>query len=161
MGPYVAWSRRRSPVLAKGEGIMAELQQNAEESKNGWGTCWENWDEESWEEWWRSDRLDSIGWAVIFFWGALVLLAEGTGFAANFAGWYGWGVFFTGAGIIVLLEAVVRLLVPEYHRHMISCLIFGTILLSIGMGGLGGWFWALILIIIGSTVPQRALAHRS
>ena len=138
---------------------MTEPQQNGDKSGSSWETCWDERSEERWADWWRSDRLDSIGWAAIFFWGALVILAEATGFADGFMWWHGWSVFFTGAGIIVLFEALVRLLIPAYHQRMIACLIFGVILLNMGVGGLGGWFWALALIVIGSTILRRVFVH--
>ena len=90
-------------------------------------------------EWWRQDRLDTIGWAAAFIWAALVLLAETTGFAADYTWWDGWAVFFTGAGAITLTATLFRLLMPEYRRPWVGSLIFGLILLSVGIGDWAGW----------------------
>lgn len=112
-----------------------------------------------WGEWWWSDRLDAVGWAAIFIWGALVLLAQTTNFAANFSWWKGWSVFFTGAGVIVLVEGVIRLLIPQLRRRVVGCLIFGFILLGIGLGDLG-WFWPLVLFAIGVIILVKVFARR-
>ena len=54
--------------------------------------------ESGWDDWWTSDRLDAVGWAAIFIWGAVVVLASYTDFAEDYSWWDGWGVFFVGAG---------------------------------------------------------------
>lgn len=71
--------------------------------------------EQAWEDWWRSDRLDAAGWAAIFLWGALVVVATYTDFRDDFDWWDGWAVFFAGAGVIVLIEAMFRLMTPQYR----------------------------------------------
>lgn len=47
--------------------------------------------EKSWEEAWKTDRLDAVGWAALFIWGALVVLATNTSFQDDFSWWDGWG----------------------------------------------------------------------
>lgn len=90
-----------------------------------------------WEGWCAEDRLDAIGWAGVFIWGALVLLAEVTNFSENFSCWDGWGVFFVGLAAIVLVETAILWLVPEYRRQGLAWgLVFGFILLGIGLGDL-------------------------
>ena len=138
-------------------GFMPEQERNEKEEEKSRG--WEDWCKGWWEGLWRSDRLDAIGWAAIFFWGALVLLAETTNYKANFNWWDGWAVFFTGAGVIVLVEAVIRLLIREYRRRLMVVLIFGFILLGIGLGG-WGWVWPLVLIAIGVIMLLSAFARR-
>ncbi|UCD05658.1 MAG: hypothetical protein JSV98_11235, partial [candidate division WOR-3 bacterium] len=93
---------------------------------------------------WHRDRLDAIGWAAFLIWGALVLLAETTKFSTNFSWWNGWGVFFAGVGIIVIVGTVIRLLLPQYKRSAAGGFIFGFILLAIGLGG-WAWIWPLAL----------------
>ncbi|MFQ5796645.1 MAG: hypothetical protein ACE5JP_16575 [Candidatus Bipolaricaulia bacterium] len=117
---------------------------------------------EAWEDWCQQDRVDAIGWAAAFIWGAVVLLVGNTDFAANSSWWDGWAVFFTGAGVITLVETAVRLLVPEYRRFWVRSLIFGSILLGIGLEGLTdtSWFWALVLFAIGIIILRGAFARR-
>lgn len=122
--------------------------------------------DESWDwcaGWWRSDRLHSIGWAAIFFWGALVLLAEPIGYSSRLSWWDGWGVFFTGAGAIVLVEAVVRLLVPGLRPSWWWSLIVGSVLLGIGLDSWDGlaWIWALALAAAGVAILRGVFARRA
>lgn len=120
------------------------------ERRSGW--CVESW---------RSDRLDSLAWGAIFLWAALVLLAEAVDYAAGFAWWDGWGVFFTGAGVVVLLEAAMRLLMPEYRASWWWTLVVGAILLSIGLDNWGGWagVWALVMAAIGLGTLRSVFAR--
>jgi len=114
------------------------------------------------KEWWRQDRLDGIGWAAVFFWGALVLLAETTGFAADYSWWDGWAVFFTGVGAIVLLQTLFRLMIPAYRSSWVGSLIFGLILLSIGVGDWVdlSWIWAFALFAAGVAILLEVVRRR-
>jgi hypothetical protein len=129
--------------------MSAEEIKDREEKDRFWEGCF------SWcGECMHHDKLDTIGWAFVFFWGALVILAESTGFASNFRWWGdGWGVFFAGAGVIVLLETSIRLLVPEYRRGIVFGLILGFILLGIGLGG-----WNLILPLMLAAIGVAILS---
>ena len=114
-------------------------------------------------DWFRSDRGDAAGWAAILIWGGLVLLAEATSFAANFAWWDGWAVFFAGAGAIVLLEALVRLSIPAHRRRVAGLVIVGLVLLGIGLGDRidWNWVWPVLLIAIGLATLRGAVARES
>jgi hypothetical protein len=72
-----------------------------------------------------------------------------------------WSLVFFGAGVIVLLEVLVRLLIPEYRRPVGGTLIFGLVLIGIGLGDVFGWsvIWALILIGIGLSVIIRGVTR--
>ena len=97
--------------------------------------------------------MDTIGWAVVFFWGAFVLLADNTGFASNFQWWGdGWSVFIAGAGVIVLVGTCFRLFMPEYRRGIAFGLIFGFVLLAIGLDG-----WSLILPLMVAAIGVSIL----
>ena len=116
---------------------------------------------QSWDEKWRRDPVDAATWAIIFIWAGLVLLAGNMGVLDNLLGTRieAWSVGFIGAGVIVLLGVVVRLLVPAYRRPLTGSLIFGVILLGIGLGEIVGWvaIGPLILIAIGLGVLLRGL----
>ena len=125
--------------------------------------------EKNWEEKWRRDPLSAIVWAAIFIWAGLVLLANNLGYlswlprllparADEFFGAGGaWSLIFLGAGVIVLLEVVVRMAVPDYRRPVGGTLVFAVILVGIGLGNLFGWnvIWPLILIAIGLSIILR------
>ena len=108
---------------------------------------------DGWDEKWRRDPVDAASWAAIFIWAGLVLLA------GNIldTSWEAWPFVFLGAGLIVLLGVAVRLIVPAYRRPIMGNLIFGVVLLGIGLGELTRWdvIGALILIAIGVGVLLR------
>ena len=120
-------------------------------------------EEKSREEKWRRDPLSAMVWAGILIWAGVVLLADNMRLLARFERLETWALIFIGAGLIVLLEVVVRLLVPAYRRPVMGTLIFGLILLAIGLGNSLAWnvFWPSVLIIIGVAVLLRALIRRS
>lgn len=130
--------------------------------------------EKSWDEKWRRDPLSTIVWASIFIWAGVVLLVNNLGiidqiqatgestpvlsFLTNVDA---WSLVFFGAGVIVLLEVFVRLLIPEYRRPVGGTLIFGLVLIGIGLSDVFGWsvIWALILIGLGLSIIVRGLGR--
>ena len=108
-------------------------------------------EEKTWDEKWRRDPLSGAVWAAILVWAGVALLAGNMGLLANLGGLDAWGLVFVGAGLIVLLEVAVRLLVPSYRRAVGGTLVFAAILIGIGLGDLLGWsvIGPLILISIG------------
>lgn len=119
-------------------------------------------EEKSWEEKWRRDPLNAAVWSGVLIWAGLVLLASNLGLLVRFERLDAWGLIFIGAGLIILLEVVVRLLVPAYRRSVTGTLIFAIILLGIGLGDLIGWgvIWAVVLIIIGASILVRGFLWR-
>jgi hypothetical protein len=126
-------------------------------------------DEKQWEEKSRRDPLGAIVWPAILIWAGLVLLAANLGLFNNLLGREvgiggagTWSVIFIGAGVIVLLEIVVRLLVPDYRRPVTGSLIFAIILIGLGLGNLTNWniIWPLILIVIGASILLRGFYRR-
>lgn len=110
-----------------------------------------------WDDWWTSDRLDAVGWAAIFIWGAVVVLASYTDYAEDHSWWDGWGVFFVGAGIIVLAEAAVRLFIPQYRSKLAWTFVWGVVFLSIGLGTLFSTAWlALALVAVAIVILAGA-----
>ena len=130
---------------------MSDRPRNEKEEKEEKGR------EGSWDEKWRRDPVDAAGWAAIFIWAGLVFLADNLDLFGT--RWEAWPIIFLGAGLIVLLGAAVRLLVPAYRRPVTGSLIFGVILLGIGLGELTRWdvVGGLILIAIGVGVLLRGL----
>ena len=116
-------------------------------------------EEMTWEEKWRRDPLSAAVWATILIWAGLVLLAENLGLFGRFEWVSAWGLILTGAGLIVLLEAAVRLVIPAYRRPIGGTLIWGAVLLGLGLGNLVGASiaWPLILIAIGVGLLLRGL----
>lgn len=111
------------------------------------------------DDWWTSDRLDAVGWAAIFLWGAAVIVASYTDFSTDYDWWDGWGVFFVGAGVIVLAEAAIRLLVARYRSKLAWTFVWGVVSLSIGLGTLYSSAW-LALALVAVAVAILAGAFR-
>jgi hypothetical protein len=116
----------------------------------------------TWDEKWRRDPLSAAGWAAILIWAGLALLAENMGLLTRFERLEAWALIFIGAGLIVLLGVVIRLVVPEYRQPVTGSLILGVILLAIGLGDLvgAGLIWPLVLIAIGAAILLRGFLRR-
>ncbi len=125
------------------------------------------------EEKGRSDSLNTLTWGAIFIWAGLVFLADNMGLLAGlrartivpgvpFLGLEAWSLIFIGAGIIVLVEAAIRYLVPTYRRAVTGTIILGLVFLGIGLGNLFSWaiIWPIILIILGVLVLLRGMGWR-
>ena len=113
-------------------------------------------------DWMRQDRIDVIWWGLVLIWGALILLAENAGWAEQWSWWDGWGVFFTGAGILSLFGAVIRLQVLAYRAKWVASAVFGVIFLGIGLGAweAAGWIWVIALLIVGAITLLSAFTRQ-
>ena len=91
------------------------------------------------------DALDSAIWAATFIWAGLVMLFAGQ---SGYSSEQGWALFFVGAGVLVLLEAGIRLRQPTYGRSVFGTIIWGIVLLALGTDG---WAFMLpaIFILVG------------
>ena len=118
------------------------------------------------DEKWRRDPLSAIVWAIILIWVGVVLLMGNLGLFdnLNILGYRveAWSFGFLGTGVIVLLEVVVRLIMPAYRRSVAGTFIFGVFLLCVGLGDLVSWtlIGPLILIALGVSVLLRGLFRR-
>ena len=131
-------------------------------------------EEKSVEEKWQRDPLAALVWALILIWAGVVLLAgnlgafdlmsefaerlPGDGFnlplQVDFFPVEAWSIFWLGAAAILLLEVVVRLVVPAYRKSVVGTLILAGVFVGLG---LGTWncVWPLILIGIGISILLR------
>jgi hypothetical protein len=131
-------------------------------------------EEKSWEEKWRRDPLTAVIWALVFIWAGLVLLADNLnlldqlGFfqfqeIPGFEVISAWPLILVGAGLLFLLEAVIRLLVPAYRKSVTGTLIFGLVLIGLGLNDIVEWNWtlfgALVLIIVGVSILIRGFTR--
>ncbi len=113
------------------------------------------------KDWWRSDKLDAVGWAAIFIWGGVVLLMNNTNYSANYTWWDSSSVFFAGAGIIVITEALIRMILPAFRKRIMLLLIIGFVMLAIGLGDLIGMLWPMVLFSIGIIILVKTFARGS
>ncbi len=146
---------------------MSDREFRGKEEEKEYQKQEEKEDEKSRGDWgyekWRRDPLGAVVWAGILIWAGLALMAGNLGF------WDGlrvgdhrvgnWSVVLIGAGVILLLEVVVRLIVPAYRRALGGTLFFAALLLGIGLGDILGWgvVGPLILIAVGLSVLLRGL----
>ena len=116
-------------------------------------------EEMSWDEKWRRDPLSAAAWATVLIWAGVVFLADNLRLFGAWEWFDAWGMILAGAGLIVLLEAALRLLIPAYRRPIGGTLIWGAVLLGLGLGNLFGASvaWPLILIAIGVGLLLRGL----
>lgn len=132
-------------------------------------------EEKSWDEKWRRDPLSTAIWALIFIWAGVVLLLSNLGVLNALLrtkssipglGWIAsleaWGLILLGAGILVLIEAIIRLTVPTYRQPVTGSIFVAIILIGIGLGNMFRWdlVWPLILIALGLTIILRGIARR-
>jgi hypothetical protein len=108
--------------------------------------------EKSWDEKWRRDPLSAGAWALVIIWGGLALLAANLGLFDGIEQIDGWDLFFAGAGLILVGEVAIRLLVPTYSGPIIGTIIIAAVFLAIGLGGLLNWGLVWGLVIIGAGV---------
>jgi hypothetical protein len=128
-------------------------------------------EEKTWDEKWQRDPLTVVAWAAIFIWAGLVFLAsnlgildallqgaaELTGFSALDNAIRAWPLVLIGAGVIILITIVIRLLVPAYRKPIFGSLILAIILIALGLGDLINWgvVWGALLIIFGIWILTR------
>jgi hypothetical protein len=134
-------------------------------------------EEKSAKEKWRRDPLGRITWAAILIWAGLVLLADNLGMLRALTLpfyrllperylWLNprvWSVILIGAGVIVLIEAALRLLVSAFRRHVGGNLVLAAILAGAGLGNIYGWnlVWPVVLIAIGLGFLLRGFTRRA
>ncbi len=126
-------------------------------------------EEKQWDEKYRRDPLSAVVWPLILIWAGLVLLAANLGALGFLLGrdrelWSSstWSVIFLGAGGIILLVALARLVLPEYRHPITGEVILAVVFIGIGLGNLTNWaiVWPLIIIIIGVSILFRSMFPR-
>ena len=87
------------------------------------------------------DSLDSVVLALSIIWAGLVFITNNFGIEIET-----WPLIFLGAGIFILIEIAIRLLVPVFRTS-----IFGDLILAGILFWLGDWasIWPVFLIITG------------
>jgi len=124
------------------------------------------------------DMLSSIVWALILIWAGFVFLADNLGWfeqigiaidstfifesLEDWSSFGVWNLILLGAGVIILFEIAVRLLVPEFRRHVGGSIILAAVFIGIGLGGFFSWnfIWPLILIGVGINILISGLGRK-
>jgi len=120
----------------------------------------------------HGDPLGSLAWAAILIWAGLIFLADNLGWLANInlpqavlpAGMEinklsTWTLIFLGAGVIGLLEGILRLFFPAWRNSAGGTFFMAILFLGIGLGNIFGWsvVWPLVLIGLGLSALAGAL----
>ena len=136
--------------------------------------------EEKLEEKWQRDPLGSIIGAFILIWVGVLLLAHNMGFITSLTAvldsmgvpspglaleWIPFvtprvvQLFLFGAGAIVTVEVILRLLIPKFRRGIFGSLIGAIVCFALG---LGNWqvVWPLVIIAVGLSMLVSALTRR-
>lgn len=108
----------------------------------------------------QQDQLSSITWAFILIWAGVVFLTINMGwvdrliksaFITRFLPDNMiifepaiWSIIMLGAGVIILMEVVVRILLPQFRRHVGGSLIVAFVFIAIGLFNIFGWEWDLL-----------------
>ena len=116
------------------------------------------------------DALSSVSWALILIWAGLAFLAVNMGwFDALLNSTFFqrllpdsmavfepgvWSIIILGAGVILLVEVILRMVMPQFHRHVGGTLVLAAVFIGIGLGNFFGWdlVWPIILIAVGISV---------
>ena len=93
---------------------------------------------------WRRDPIEALGWALFLIWIGIVLLAEYYGYLDRFEQLETWSVIMIGAGVLVLLGVLVRLVMPAYRKPVLGSIIFGVILLAVGLTEIMAFSWPVV-----------------
>ena len=131
------------------------------------------------QEKWERDPLGAVVWALILIWAGVVLLASTTGnlniftnilnslgikpyefpVEIDFMPYGAWSVFFFGAALILVLELIIRIIVPSYRRRIVGTAIVAVVFIGLATGN---WLLIgpLVLIAIGISIIVGGLTRR-
>jgi len=131
-------------------------------------------EEKGWDEKYRRDPLGGIVWALILIWTGVVFLAANLGlmdqwmradaklpvFLTRIGG--AWPIVLIGAALILIAEAVIRMLAPIYRRPVGGIIFLAIIFIAIALGDLISWsiVGPLVLIALGLWIIFRNLLRR-
>jgi hypothetical protein len=111
-------------------------------------------EEKGFEEKWQRDPISAISWALILIWVGVVLLLYNLDQISSLVDFVAglnlpladlpfdipffypeaWQIFFLGAGVIVTLEIITRLLFPTYRRQIVGSVLWAGILFGLALG---------------------------
>jgi len=132
-------------------------------------------EEKSPEEKWRSDPLGAVIWAIILIWAGVVFLLDNLGYLDQWvrtlrdypglqflAELEIWSLIIFGAGIILLIEVLIRLIVPAYRRPVLGTTIFAMVLIGFALSDFLSWtvVFSVILILAGISILLLGFTRR-
>jgi hypothetical protein len=126
----------------------SEKEEKDEKGDTEWGG--EKWSGEKW----AGDPLGRFTFALIIIWAGVVFLLQNLGDDGQTVLGVDWGNswawIFTGAGVLIWIEVLIRLAFPAYRRPLGGRLILGTFFVVLGAGWLVDVnLWPLLIVAIG------------
>jgi hypothetical protein len=109
---------------------------------------------------WRQDPLSAIVVAACLIVGGIVLILDNLKVPIFWG--HGFNIALVCAGLILGLEAAVRLSVPEYRRPIRGTVILAAVFFLLGLSSWIGWglLWPLVIIAVGALILIRGLRPR-
>lgn len=93
----------------------------------------------------------AMGGMVLILLGVIFFVAQNGMFGVTWANM--WGAFLIGLGGLLILQALVRLVMPDHRRGVLGLAMGGLVLIALGTIPFGGadWaqWWPLALIALG------------
>ncbi len=114
----------------------------------------------------RRDPLSAAFWAAILILAGLIFLADNMGYLPSegqFRSVEVWHWIMVGAGLLLFLEAIVRLVSPDYARPVRGRFIFAGALIAVGLSSMLNRpeiVWPLILVIVGVSILFSVIFRR-
>ena len=104
------------------------------------------------DEKYHHNPLGFVRLALIIIWLGVSLLLQNINAFGIENNDRGWGVFFWGAGVIIIAEALARLGVPQWRHRITGSLIWGAVAIGVGFGlWYGNWniIGPIVVIAVG------------
>ncbi len=111
----------------------------------------------------RRDPISGAFWAGILILAGLIFLADNMGYLPQIGNAEVWHWIAFGAGLALLLEALVRTLSPDHARPTTGRFILSGVLIVVGASGVISTeiTWPLILVVVGIGILVTTLWRRT
>jgi hypothetical protein len=117
--------------------------------------------EKGFDEKYKRNPLGVLSFGVLVVWLGVTLLLQSTDVIGN--GDRGWAIFAWGGGVIIFVEAFLRLAVPAWRRPLIGSFVWGAVWAGVGFGlWYGNWevIWPIVIIAVGVAILAGRLVPR-
>ena len=114
------------------------------------------------DEKYRRNPLEILSWGVLIIWLGVTLLLQNLDVITDTG--KGWALFAWGGGVIIFVEALLRLAVPKWRKPVMGSFIWGAVWVGVGFGlWYGNWeiIGPIVIIAVGvGLLLGRLVARR-